>query len=324
MKVLVTGGGGFLGGAIIQNLLNKNYTIRSIGRKEATHLRAYGLEVLSGDLSDPKIAHRAVEGVDAVIHTAAKAGVWGPREEFYQSNYLATQYLLRAAQEAKIRYFVYTSTPSVAIGKEDICHKDERLPYAKPFLCHYAATKALAEKAVLAASRPSFRTLALRPHLIWGKGDPHLVPTLLQKAAQKKLIQVGNGHNRVDLTHVDNAAHAHVLALEALQAGKGMGKAYFISDAAPVVLWEWIAQLLRALGLPPVQKRIGFTQAYTLGYILEKCFAFRKHPPPLTRFLAIQLGKNHYFDIQAAKLDLGYKPIQDPQEALGAYVDGLK
>lgn len=324
MKVLVTGGGGFLGGAIIQALLNKNYTIRSIGRKEATHLKAYGIEVLSGDLSDPKTAHRAVEGVDAVIHTAANAGVWGLREEFYKHNYLATLHLLKAAQNAQIRYFVYTSTPSVAIGKEDICHKDENLPYAEPFLCHYAATKALAEKAVLAASRPSFRTLALRPHLIWGKGDPHLVPTLLQKAAQQKLIQVGNGQNRVDLTHVGNAAHAHVLALDALREGKGVGQAYFISDDAPIVLWEWIAQLLRALGLPPVQKRIGFTQAYTLGYILETGFAFRKHPPPLTRFLAIQLGKNHYFDIQAAKLDLGYQPIQDPQEALRVYVDGLK
>lgn len=324
MKVLVTGGGGFLGGAIIQALLKKNYTIRSIGRRESTHLKAYGVEVLSGDLSDPTVVQTALKGIDAIIHTAAKAGIWGPRKEFYKHNYLATQHLLREAQHTHIRYVVYTSTPSVAIGKQDICHKDESLPYAEPFLCHYAATKALAEQAVLAASRPSFRTLALRPHLIWGKGDPHLVPTLLHKASQKKLIQVGNGQNRVDLTHVDNAAHAHVLALDALRKGKGVGKAYFISDDAPVVLWEWIQNLLEALNLPPIQKQIGFNKAYRLGYILEKCFAFLKHPPPLTRFLAIQLGKSHYFDVHAAKLDLGYKPIQDPQEAMVAYVEDLK
>lgn len=324
MKVLVTGGGGFLGGAIIQALLKKNYSLRSIGRKEATHLKLQGVDVVSGDLSDPQVAKTALLGVDAVIHTAAKAGIWGSREEFYKHNYLATQNLLQEAQRANIGYFVYTSTPSVSIGKEDIGYKNESLPYAEPFLCHYAASKAQAEKAVLAASSIHFRTLALRPHLIWGKGDPHLVPTLIHKASQKKLIQVGDGKNQVDLTHVDNAAHAHVLALEALKAGKGLGKAYFISDDAPVNLWSWIKALLQQLGLPAVQKQISFSKAYALGSILEKCFAFRKHPPPLTRFLAIQLGKSHYFNIQAAKNDLGYYPIHDPNQVLPVYIQSLK
>jgi 2-alkyl-3-oxoalkanoate reductase len=324
MHILVTGGGGFLGEAIIKGLLKKNYTVRSIGRKEAKHLKPYGVEILCGDLSDPQIAKNALRGVDAVIHTAAKAGIWGEKEDFYKSNVLATENLLREAQKAQLQYFVYTSTPSVVIGKDDIHHGDERLLHASPFLCHYAATKALAERAVLRAASPHFRTLALRPHLIWGEKDPHLVPTLLNKATQGRLIQVGKGHNRVDLSHVDNAAWAHILALEALQVGKGIGKAYFVSDDAPVVLWDWIAKLLEALSLAPVSKTLSFHQAYALGYVLEKLYAPFQASPPLTRFLAIQLGKSHYFNIQAIKEDLGYHPIQDPSQALKSYIGSLR
>lgn len=324
MHILVTGGGGFLGEAIVKALIKRNYTVRSIGRTEAKHLRPYGVDIHCGDLSNPDTAQKALEGVDAVIHTAAKAGIWGNKEDFYTSNVLATENLLHAAKKAGIRYFVYTSTPSVVIGKDDIHYGDESLGYAQP-LCHYAASKAIAERAVCKARSPEFRTIALRPHLIWGEKDPHLVPTLIAKAKQGQLVQVGNGQNRVDLSHVDNVAWAHVLALDAIISGKNYEHVYFISDDAPVVLWDWIAQLLEALGLPAVSKRLSFAKAYAAGYVLEKLYApFQSSPPPLTRFLAIQLGKNHYFNIQAIKKDLGYKPIQDPSEALQGYIAHLK
>ncbi len=312
MRVLVTGGGGFLGREVVNQLLARGEHVRSFGRTPQPALAARGSEVLEGNLADAGAVARAVAGCDAVIHTAAKAGVWGTWKEYFEPNVVGTQNVLAAAYRHNVRRLVYTSTPSVVFNGEGHAGVDESQPYGRDFPCHYPHTKALAEQAVLAAhDGQNLRVVALRPHLIWGAGDPHLVPRMLARAGKLRII--GDGTNRVDLTHVRHAAQAHLLALDALAAPghPAGGHAYFISDGAPVVLWDWINTLLRRLGRPPVTRRISLRSARSVGTILEvlwRALPFLPGEPPLTRFVATELAKDHWYSIAAARRDFGYAP----------------
>lgn len=325
---LVTGGGGFLGRAIVKLLLARGLRVRVVGRSPQPDLEKLGVEFVRGDLADPGIAAHAVTECETVFHVAAKAGVWGAYQEFHDANVLATRNLLSAARAAGVTRFIHTSTPSVVFNGEPLAGADESLPYVNPAKCPaaYPVTKAEAERLVLAADADGFRTCALRPHLIWGVGDNHLLPRVVAKARAGKLRIVGSGDNRVDMTHVDNAAHAHLLALEALDAGRARGKAYFLSDGAPVTLWPWINGLLARLDLPPVTRRVSVESAYAVGALAEfawKIFG-RSGEPPMTRFVAVELAKDHWFDISAAKRDLGYAPVVDSEKALAELAAWLK
>jgi nucleoside-diphosphate-sugar epimerase len=178
-------------------------------------------------------------------------------------------------------------------------------------LCHYPHTKALAEQAVLAANaRQGLSTCALRPHLIWGPRDRHLIPRLLARARQGRLRRVGDGGNLIDTLYVENAARAHLQAADALTPQSAVaGNAYFISQDEPVNCWKWIDEILSLFGLPPVGKSISFRAAWRMGAILERTYALLRLPgePPMTRFLAAQLATSHYFDISAARRDFGYE-----------------
>jgi len=249
MKALVTGGNGFLGRYIVEGLIAQGWQVRSLSRSESPDLARRGVEIVQGNLEDEQAVIKACENVDAVFHVAAKAGVWGNWASYYGPNVIGTRNVLKACQIKGVTKLVYTSTPSVVFNGKSFLGADETLPYGKKFLCHYAHTKAIAEKEVLQANSPTLRTVALRPHLIWGKGDPHLIPRIIEKAQQKRLCIVGDGRNKIDITHVQNAAYAHLLALDALDQGKCCGKAYFISQGQPVVLWDWINALLLRLHL---------------------------------------------------------------------------
>jgi nucleoside-diphosphate-sugar epimerase len=205
---------------------------------------------------------------------------------------------------------VYTSTPSVVFNGESFRGADESLPYGTDFLCAYAETKATAERRALAAASETLKVCALRPHLIWGPGDHHLFPRVLARARAGNLRIVGEGTNQVDVTHVDTAADAHLGALDALLAGHANGKAYFLSQGEPVKLWSFINRLLVGAGEKPVTKRISQRAAYWLGALLEGAWTlFRlKGEPPMTRFVAVELAKDHWFDVSAARRDLGLKP----------------
>lgn len=323
MKILVTGGGGFLGSHVVEALLARGHQVRSIGRSPQPENAARGVEVIPGDLRKPEDALKAAEGCEAVFHVAAKAGVWGRHQDYFFANVISTRNVLAACQKQGVGYLVHTSTPSVVFNGEPLAGADESLPYGKKFPCHYPATKAQAEAEVLALpASGSIRVCALRPHLIWGKGDPHIVPRLVQRARQGRLRPIGDGQNRVDITHVKNAAHAHLRALDALQSGKAHGRAYFISDGKPVVLWDWIRSLLQRLGEPPLKKPVSTQTAYRVGAALEfiwKAFGL-KSEPPMTRFVAVELSKDHWFDISAARRDLGYAPVLTPEEGLDELV----
>ena len=196
---------------------------------------------------------------------------------------------------------------------------NESVPYPEHFEAYYPETKAKAEQAVLAANGPDLATVALRPHLIWGPGDPHLVPRLLARAREGKLRRIGSRPVKVDVTYIDNAADAHVLAGEKLTAGAACaGKAYFVSNGEPVELWAFVDRILAAAGLPPVSRTVSVWKAKLAGRVLEWVYRALRLPgePPMTRFVASQMSTSHWYDISAARRDLGYEPRVSVEEGL--------
>jgi nucleoside-diphosphate-sugar epimerase len=314
---LVTGGGGFLGTAIVRMLVERGVRVRSFSRNRYPHLDGLGIEQVQGDLAEAGSVDRACKDVEVVFHTAAKAGVWGPYGAFYRANSLGTFRLIEACREASVSRLVYTSSPSVVFGGSDMAGVDESVSYPERYNTHYQATKAAAEKAVLAAASDDLATVALRPHLIWGPGDPHLTPRILQRAEALRIV--GNGTNRVDTVYVDNAARAHLLAADRLaDTSEISGRCYFISQGEPIPLWEMINRILEAGGKPPVKKSISFPAAWLAGALLELIYGIFHLPgePRMTRFLASELAKDHWFDISASRRDLGYEPTVSMEEGM--------
>jgi nucleoside-diphosphate-sugar epimerase len=178
----------------------------------------------------------------------------------------------------------------------------------------------MAERMVLEASgRDGLLTCALRPHLIWGPRDQHLIPRLLDRARQGKLRRVGDGKNLVDMIYVENAAEAHLQAADALQGGSPVaGRAYFLSQGEPVNCWRWINEILALAGLPPITKSISYPAAYAVGTVLEGAYKLlgRTDEPRMTRFLAAQLATSHWFDISRARSDFGYSPRVSTDEGM--------
>lgn len=317
MNVLVTGGNGFLGRAIVEQLLARGDSVRVVGRGDYPELRALGVACFRADLAAEHDLSAALRGCAAVFHVAAKAGIWGDWAEFYRNNVSATQHVLRAAVRAGVPKFIYTSSPSVAIGAHELRGADERTPYPARYLAPYPATKALAERFVLA--RRDIATVALRPHLIWGPRDPHIVPRLLARARAGRLRRIGDGTNLVDVTYVDNAARAHLQAADSLgEQAATRGRAYFIGQPAPVNLWQFIDELLTRCGLPPVQRSISARAAMRLAALIEPIYraARTQHEPPLTRLMVAQMSMSHWFSHAAAARDFGYAPEVSTEEGL--------
>lgn len=312
-RILVTGYGGFLGAAICQQLIQDGYQVRGLARGIYPKLANLGVECIQGSITDPQSVSASLQNVDAVIHTAAIAGVWGKASDYQSINVDATDLLLRGSQSIGIRAFVYTSSPSVTFDGRPQSGIDEQVPYPTKWLCDYPRTKAIAEQQVLAANNPtSFATCSLRPHLIWGVGDPHLIPRVIERCRAGRLRRVGSGQNLIDTVHVDHAAQAHVLALKKMLAGdpNASGRAYFITDGHPVRCWDWITTILDCAGLKPPSRSISLQSAYRIGRVLETLYGWmgKTQEPPMTRFVALQLGVDHYFDISAAQDRLGYAP----------------
>lgn len=360
--VLVTGGTGFLGRRLVERLLAQGRPVTVLARRPAPDLAARGVRFVAASIEDSDAVRAACAGMGTVFHVAARVGIWGRYDDFFRANVLGTRAILAGCREHGVARLVHTSTPSVVYDGRPLAGADESLPLTTDCPAAYPLTKAIAERDVLAANSPALRTIALRPHLIWGVGDPHLVPRILARARAGRLRIVGEGKNRVDMVHVENAVDAHLLAETALagfpsatispptepaqsnptgcfvpnpaggQAGltdatmpakhdapssgrsepapAGAGRAYFITNDEPVVLWDWINALLAALGERPVTRRIPLGAASAIGAACEA--AWRVLPlrgePPMTRFVAAELAKDHWFDVRAARRDLGYTP----------------
>ena len=324
MKALVTGGGGFLGGAIVRKLLERGVDVRSFSRSDYPGLRAMGVEVVRGDLADAGAVGRAAEGVDVVFHVAAKAGVWGRLRAYHATNVVGTENVVRACRDRGVSKLVYTSTPSVTFVGDDQEGIDESAPYAKRFLCAYPRTKADAEQHVLASSDGVLLTCALRPHLIWGPGDPHFVPRIIERARANGLRMLSD--KLVDSTYVDNAADAHVQAADRLEPSSTVaGKAYFISQGEPLPISDLINRILAAAGLPPVHRRVSPGFAYAAGAVFEFLYGLLSETePPMTRFVARQLATAHWFDLTAARRDLGYDPAVSIDAGMKTLAESLR
>lgn len=327
-RVLVTGGGGFVGKALVARLLERNLEVVALGRNDYPEVRRMGAEIAIGDIRDQEFVSQVCRGCDTVFHTAAKAGIWGNREEYFSINVGGTANLLSACCRNAIPRLIYTSTPSVVFDRGNINGGDESLPYAGKFLCHYAASKARAEKLILKANSDHLKTTALRPHLIWGPGDTNLIPRLLERGRRGDLRMVGDGSNLVDISYIDNVVHAHLLAAEDLGAKcRSAGRPYFISQDEPVRLWEWINSLFSRLDIPRVKRRISFQKAWWAGFVMEAVYKIagsEKKEPPMTRFLAEQLARSHWFSIDAARRDLGYHPLVSTGEGLRHLINSLQ
>ncbi len=311
MKVLVTGGGGFLGQGIVRALVDQGHQVRSYSRGEYPKLLSLGVECIAGDVQDLSSMIRAANGCDAVFHVAAKAGVWGAYHDFYQTNVIGTRNVIEACRINGVKFLIYTSSPSVVFDGRDQEGIDEATPFPVRFLAHYPATKAMAEADVLAANSPQLATLALRPHLIWGPGDNHLIPRLLASARQNKLRLVGTKDKLVDSVYIDNAVDAHLLALKKLaEGGEIAGRSFFVTNHQPILMAELINGILRAAQLPAISKRMPAWLAVLLGSLCEFVFAALRlrGEPPMTRFVAKQLATAHWYDQTNSRLILGYRP----------------
>ncbi len=319
MKALVTGGGGFLGGAIARRLVERGDLVRSLARGRYPELEDLGVETWRGDVADASAWARAAEGCDGVFHVAARVGGGGPRAEYWRTNVIGTDNAIEACRRHGVARLVFTSTPSVVHAGGDIEGADESLPYAERFEAAYPETKAEAERRVRAANDASLATVALRPHLVWGPGDRHLIPRLLARARAGRVRLVGREDKRVDATYVDNAADAHLLAADRLHPGAACaGRAYFIAQGEPRPASELVNAILEAAGLPPVTKRIPASVAWCVGALLELWYRLRgrEDEPPLTRFAASQLSTAHWYALGAARRDLGYVPRVSTSQGL--------
>jgi nucleoside-diphosphate-sugar epimerase len=309
---LVTGGAGFLGRRIVDRLLSQGRTVSVLGRTPAPDLEARGVRFVRAALEDAGAVRSACAGNEAVFHVAAKVGVWGRYSDFFGANVLGTRAVIEGCRAHGVRRLIHTSTPSVVYNGRDLAGADESLPLTTACPSPYPRTKAAAEAEVLAAHSRDLATVALRPHLIWGPGDPHLVPRILARARAGRLRIVGEGRNRVDMVHVENAADAHIGAEAALHAANSAagGRAYFITNGEPVVLWDWINELLAGVGQPRVTRKMTLGAATAIGAVCEAAWGALHLPgePPMTRFIASELARDHWFDISAARRDLGYAP----------------
>ncbi|WP_295939121.1 2-alkyl-3-oxoalkanoate reductase [uncultured Xanthomonas sp.] len=321
MKIVVTGGGGFLGQALCRGLVARGHQVVSYNRGHYPELQALGVAQVRGDLVDAQALQHALAGADAVFHNAAKAGAWGSYDSYYQPNVVGTENVLAACRMHGVSRLVYTSTPSVT---HRATHPVEGLgadqvPYGEDFQAPYAATKAIAERMALAANDAQLAVVALRPRLIWGPGDNQILPKLVARAQAGRVRLVGSGDNKVDSTYIDNAAQAHFDAFEHLAVGAPCaGKAYFISNGEPLPMRVLLNKLLAAVGAPAVTRTLSFKAAYGIGAACETLWPLLRlrGEPPLTRFLAEQLCTPHWYSMEPARRDFGYVPQVSIEQGL--------
>ena len=329
MLILVTGGGGFVGGKIVQQLRQRGDDVRTFSRGDYPELIELGVDARQGDLADAEAVMQAAKDCDAVIHVAAKAGQWGSYDSFHQPNVVGTENIIKACQAHGIQRLVFTSSPSAIDHGEPIEGGTESIPYPKTFVSHYSKSKALSEQLVLGANDAQLATVALRPPLVWGIGDTRLLPNMLEKAKSGRLIRFGAKENLIDTTYVDNVAQAHLQALDLLTPDAPLaGKAYFLSNDEPRPTFQMIRDLVNSAGYFPRQITIPIGIAHGLVWAMQTAFKLlpTEKEPPMTTFVLKQLIKARWFDISAAKNELGYRPeisIDEGLERLRAHYASL-
>ncbi len=327
-SIVVTGAGGFLGGRLVKHLValypEATITATSRRRDRQQEFEQAGIRFMAGDLSEEAFCEVLTQGATAVVHCAALSSPWGKEEAFLAANVGTTQNLLNASLKNGVKRFIFISTPSIYFNYTNRFQIRESDPLPRKMVNHYACTKLIAEKLVLAQNTQGIETVALRPRAIIGAEDTVIFPRLMKAYEEKKLKVIGDGTNTVDLTNVRNVLEAVVCSLQADTSA--MGEAYNITNGAPVVLWEEINYLLDQLKLPPLRKKVPAGLVMAIASLME-WKAKIVHPdkePTLTRFGIGVLAYSITMDISSACEKLGYKPVQTTREGINEFIEWYK
>lgn len=327
MNVLVTGGGGFMGMALIKRLISEGHKITSFSRRVYPLHWALGISSIQGDIRNQEAIEKACRNRDVVFHLAAKVGIWGAYDDYYSINVTGTQNLINACRNQGVSRIVFTSSSSVVFDGSDLDGIDESYPYPENHGSHYSSTKAMAERLIIEANSKELKTISLRPHLVWGPYDAHIIPGILKRASSGKLRRIGDREHFIDTTYIDNMTDALLLAAKALDKNpKAAGRALFITNGEPARVWDFVNSIIQIAGHEPVQKKIPEKAAMIVAGLsewLHKLFKL-KSEPFMTRFAIKELCTNHWFDISNARNILGYNPRVSYAEGFKHLKDYLK
>jgi nucleoside-diphosphate-sugar epimerase len=327
MKVLITGGGGFMGMALIKRLIAEGHKITSYSRREYPLHWALGISSIQADIRDQEALENACKGKDLVFHLAAKVGIWGDYKEYESTNVTGTFNVIKACRKQGVGRIVFTSSSSVVFDGSDLEGINESHPYPVNHGSHYASTKAMAERLIIEANSEKLKTISLRPHLVWGPYDSHLIPGVLKRAGSGKLRRIGDQEYFIDTTYIDNMVDALMLAAHGLESNPEVaGKILFITNGEPARVWDFINSIIQIAGYPPVLKKIPERLAMMAAGTSEwfhHLFKI-KSEPFMTRHAIREMCTNHWFDITNAREILGYNPRVSYAEGFKFLKDYLK
>lgn len=327
MNVLVTGGGGFMGMALIKRLIKEGHKVTSFSRREYPLHWALGISSIQADITDYDAVEKACENRDVVFHIAANVGIWGEYDSYYSTNVTGTRNVIEACRKQGVGRVVFTSSSSVVFDGSDLDGIDESYPYPSKYQSHYSSTKAMAEQLIIESNSVSLKTISLRPHLVWGPYDAHLIPGILKRAASGNLRRIGDKEHFIDTTYIDNMVDALLLAAESLQTKpEAAGRNFFITNGEPARVWDFVNSIIQIAGHEPVQKkipeRVAMFAAGTSEF-LHKTLRLNSEPF-MTRFAIREICTNHWFDISSARDILGYNPSVSYAEGFKNLKDYLK
>ncbi|OIH94623.1 nucleoside-diphosphate sugar epimerase [Curtobacterium sp. MCBA15_001] len=319
-RVLVTGASGFLGRAVAAAVRDAGHEVRTFQRRPSG---VPGVTDVLGTMTDADAVARAVSGVQAVVHLAAKVSLAGDPADFARVNVDGTRSLLAAARGAGVDRFVFVSSPSVAHTGSSIAGEGATPADPEHARGDYARTKARAELLALEADAPGFAVVAVRPHLVWGPGDTQLVGRIVDRAARGRLPLLDSGAALIDSCYVDNAASAMVAALSHAADDAVHGNAYVVTNGEPRPVAELLDGICRASGVPTPRWQVPAGVARAAGSLVEAVWRVRPgvDEPPMTRFLAEQLSTSHWFDQRPTRQDLQWEPAVSIDEGLARLRD---
>lgn len=317
----VTGGSGFVGGALIRRLVADGWTVRALARSDrsAGLVEVAGAAAVRGDLDDVDAMRAGAHGADVFHHAAAKVEDFGPAEEFERVTVQGTKNALRAAGEAGARRFVHVGTEAALMAGQPLIDVDETVPLRPDSPAPYPWSKAKAEQAVRDANGHGIETVVVRPRFVWGRGDSTLLPQIVSMVRAGKFAWIGGGHHLTATTHIDNAVEGLVLAAE-----RGTpGGVYFVTDGEPVVFREFLSQLMRTQGVAPPTRTVPLPLARVAAAASESAWKLlrRSGSPPLTRFTVWVSGLECTIDDSRAREELGYRPVTSREDGLAELSD---
>ncbi len=321
-NILITGGTGFLGQRLARRLKQAGHRVTAVGRNEVAgkYLQDAGIDFARGDLADLARITGLCRGMDQIVHCGALSAPWGRVEDFYRANVLGTRNILQGARSHGIMRVVHVSTPSIYNEFRDRFGVTEQDPLPARMINAYAQTKLLAEQEVRAACQQGVAAIIIRPSGIFGPGDTSILPRLIAANSRRFIPVMGRGEVRVDITCVENVVDALELGLNA--EIPALGQAYNITNGEPVVLHEFLRDLVTRLGYMYRPRRISLRAAWALAGVMETAskWLLSYKEPPLTRYAVGTLAFSRTLDISAARRDLGYVPRISVQDGVSELV----